>query len=540
MYMNNKWIYSILLCFCLYASHAQSWAELNKTGQEQLKKGASKEATQTFEKALSAAETQFGNKHDNYQATLASLGDAYNGIQAHDKARNCYLQIIQIKKDLRKDNTVEYADMLNAVARSYMASKDLFQGEVYFNECLNARKKIQKETHPDYIRTKHELADMYKSAGKYDKAEIEYAAILVPAKDILGAKSEDYVELLADVADVSFGRRKYEKAIEQYEQFFTTAKASGKKIEGMANYYDNIADAYRITKNNDKAVFYYQESLKAIETQNDMPKLVEALNKNIKLFGEMNKQTDLEALLLKKGELIKKGKGEKSNEYLQNALDLGDVYISLKKNDAAEGQYQSALNSMKAMGKEKEPLYADILDKIANLSLISGDKKEAETLFLTAMEQRKISLTEKNPDYSKKLDSLAYFYQKENELNKADSIFKVALELRKKAPGIRHPDYASSLNNIGKLLIKKDKFAEGETMIKQASQIYFTYYGKSPEYTSHQVQMAEMYHEAKNYNEAMKIYLKVLELRKNLGENHADYQAVLQKVNTLKEEMGRK
>jgi tetratricopeptide (TPR) repeat protein len=212
----------------------------------------------------------------------------------------------------------------------------------------------------------------------------------------------------------------------------------------------------------------------------------------------------------------------------------------MKKNNEAEAQYQSALNSMKAMGKEKEPLYADVLDKIANLSLISGDKKEAETLFLQAMEQRKTSVTDKNPDYTKKMDSLAYFYERDNNLAKADSIFRVAMEIRKKNPGTRHPDYASSLNNIGKLLIKKDKFTEGETMVKQASQIYFTYYGKSPEYTNHQIQMAEMYHNAKNYNESLKIYLKVLEMRKALGETHPEYQAVQQKVNLLKEEMGRK
>ena len=140
-----------------------------------------------------------------------------------------------------------------------------------------------------------------------------------------------------------------------------------------------------------------------------------------------------------------------------------------------------------------------------------------------------------------KLDSLAFFYQRNEAFAKADSIFRVAMELRKKVPGIRSPDYASSLNNIGKLLIKRDKFTEGETFVKQASQIYFTYYGgRSAEYTNNQFEMAEMYHKAKNNTEAMKLYLKVLDLRKSLGENNADYQIVQQKVNLLKEEMGKK
>jgi tetratricopeptide (TPR) repeat protein len=539
--LTKKWIYSLVFLFFVNFSFAQTWADLNKTGQDQLKKGAFKEATQTFEKALTTAETQFGNKHDNYQATLMSLGDAYNGIQAHDKARNCYLQVVQIKKDTKKDNTVDYANLLNAVARSYMASKDLFNAEVYFNECLLSRKKIQKETHADYVKTKHELADMYKSAGKFDKAEQEYNAILTPAKDILGAKSADYMELLADIADVSYGRHKYDKAIEQYETFLTSLKSSGKKLDGMAIYYSNLAESYRMTKNYDKAVINYNEALNMIESNNEEPKYVEALNKTIKLFNDMGKQMDSEKLLVKKGELIKKGKGEKSVEFLQNAMDLGDVYLGMKKNAESEKYYQSALASMKAMGKEKDPLYADILDKIAKLYVISDKRNEAEALFLEAMAQRKTSLTEKNPDYAKKLDSLGYFYVESAKLSKADSVFKVSMEIRKKNPGIKHPDYAVSLENIGKLLIKNNKFSEGETLMKQASQVYFTYYGgRSVEYTNNQFQMAEMYYNAKNNNEAMKLYLKVLDLRKPLGESNPEYQAVQQKVNLLKEEMGKK
>ncbi len=537
----NKWIYSLLFLFFVNVSFAQSWVDLNKTGQDQLKKGSFKDATLTLEKALTAAEKQFGNKHDNYQATLMALGDAYNGIQSHDKARNCYLQVVQIKKDTKKDNIVDYANLLNAVARSYMASKDLFNAEVYYNECLLARKKIQKETHADYVRTKHELADMYKSVGKYDKAEAEYNAILIPAKDILGAKSADYVELLADIADVSYGRHKYDKAIEQYETFFTVLKTAGKKLDGMAIYYSNLADSYRMTKNYDKAVINYNESLNVVEANGEEPKYVEALNKTIKIFNDMGKQIESEKLLVKKGELIKKVKGEKSVEFLQNAMDLGDVYLGMKNNKESEKYYQSALASMKAMGKEKDALYADILDKIAKLYVIEDKRKEAETLFLEAMTQRKISLTDKNPDYAKKLDSLGYFYVEGANLTKADSVFKVSMEIRKKPPiGAKHPDYAISLENIGKLLIKNNKFTEGETLMKQASQVYFTYYGgRSAEYTNNQFELAEMYYKAKNNAEAMKLYLKVLDLRKPLGENNPDFQAVQHKVNLLKEEMGK-
>jgi tetratricopeptide (TPR) repeat protein len=539
--MTNKWIYSILLFCIVQFSFAQTWADLNKVAQEQLKKGNFKDASQTLEKALTAAETQFGNKHDNYVSTLTALGDAYNGLQAHDKARNCYLNIVQIKKDLKKDNNVEYANLLNTIARSYVASKDLFQGEVYFNECLINRKKIQKETHPDYIRTRHELADMYKNAGKFQKAEQEYSAIIVPAKDVLGAKSEDYLELLGDVGDVAYGLKKYDKAIELYEQFLAALKTSGKKIDGMAIYYNNMAESYRMTKNYDKAVSFYKESLTAIEANKDDAKYLETLDKTIKNFNEMFKQSESEALLIKKGELIKKTKGEKSNEYLQNAMDLGDVYLGMNKSTEAEKYYQNALASMKAMTKNNDPLYANILDKIANLYIVEGKKSEAETLFLEAMAQRKTSLTEKSPDYAKKLDSLAFFYQRNNDLQRADSIFKVSMEIRKKNQGTRHPDYASSLENVGKILLAKDKFTEGELLIKQAGQIYSTYYGaRSAEYVKNQFEMAEMYHKVKNNNEAMKLYLKVLDLRKSLGESHPDYQAVQKKVNDLKEEMGKK
>ncbi|MFY7786516.1 MAG: tetratricopeptide repeat protein, partial [Thermoflexibacteraceae bacterium] len=390
----TKWLLSLCMLGLSTGVFAQNWADLNKQGQELMKKSSFKEAATVYEKALTAADKQFGNKHDNYQQTLMNLGESYDGFKAYDKARNCYLQVVQLKKDLKKDNTVDYADVLNLVAKSYANSKDLLNAEVYFSECLTARKRIQKESHPDYVRTRFQLAKMYKDANRLDKAEIEYNAILQPAKDVLGAKNPEYAEILADIGDISFARKKYDKSIEQYEQYLAIAKGLGGKVTDKDLYpvYLNLGDAYRFAKNYDKAVVNYNESLRIAEGDVDDNQLLENYSTITRYFNEMDKEADAEKLLEKKRELIKKTKGNRSVEYIQNSIDLSQVYIRSKQLPKAKEKLEHALEAAKEMGKDKEPIYAMILDQLGKVAEKEGKRDEAEKFYIQALDQRKVSL----------------------------------------------------------------------------------------------------------------------------------------------------
>jgi tetratricopeptide (TPR) repeat protein len=381
---------------------------------------------------------------------------------------------------------------------------------------------------------------MYKDANRLDKAEIEYNAILQPASTVLGAKNSEYAEILADIGDISFARKKYEKAIEQYEQYIAITKGLTGKVTDKDLYpvYLNLGDAYRFTKNYDKAVVNYNESLRIAEGDIEDTQLLESYSTISRYFNEMDKEADAEKLLEKKRELIKKTKGNRSIEYVQNSIDLSEVYIRSNQLLKAKEKLEHALEACKEMGKDKDPIYAVVLDQLGKVAEKESKREEAEKFYVQALEQRKVSLKGKENDLAKYMDSLAFFYQYDAKYNKADSVFKASMEIRKRNPGVKHPDYASSLDNIGKLLILQGKFKDGETLLKQASQIYFSYYGgRSNEYANNQLQMAEIYRNVKNYPEALKMYRKVLDL---LNKGDAKYAEVQQQIATLTEEMNKK
>jgi Tfp pilus assembly protein PilF len=515
----------------------QSWQEFYNKGLTASRNKDYRTAVQMFLKARVNGSSQFGNKNETYRSIVKQLADAYYELGEYNNSSVNYLDLERAFKEDRATGKPEYADALEALAKSYEAEKKFPKAVEYYQLALPNREKVSGKKSLAYAQTAYALASLQLKGRRFDDAETLYAFLHQEGKALFKNTSDEYLRIVKDFGDLYFFSKKFDKAIPYFEEHKKLGKTAKIDQKQLLDTQQKIAESYQRLRDADKTVAAYKEYVAMLEQSEKDGNFLPVMDQTIQLFKEIGKYADAVTMQEKKLTWQKGSTGEQSNEFCAVLVQTAGLYAETTQAAKAQETYAKALELEKKLNGEKTANYATILEETGWLKIREGQAENGEATLKKAVALRREHLGVKHPDMATSLDRLAAFYMQENRLGEASELIEEALKLKGDNLGKNHGEYGKTLSLKADLKVLEKKNKEAEALLIEEGKVTASFYGRvSFEQASSIARLAKLYASEGRNAEATKLYRQALTVFEGSGSIHSpEAKAAQQALQMLSE-----
>lgn len=187
-------------------------------------RGDLKAAQPHYLKAASLLRTIPSERYDNLPATLTGLGKLMLDLNRPGEAERLYMESLDLYREGGRNETSNYAEVLNNLAVFYGSKGDFQAAEPLHREALRIILKLYGEDHRIVGFTLYNLGGVLESQGKIAEAELFYQRALAVRRRVLGEKHPEVIIVLATLTGLLAGQHRGEEA----EQMGTQAVAQAR------------------------------------------------------------------------------------------------------------------------------------------------------------------------------------------------------------------------------------------------------------------------------------------------------------------------
>jgi tetratricopeptide (TPR) repeat protein len=178
------------------------------------------------------------------------------------------------------------------------------------------------ESHPDTATSYNNIGYIMKVKGDLDSALINYEKAKEIFKDLFGESNSDYLMSLNNIGSALIAKKKYRRGIE----YLLKVESNGALEQEMYGVLlSNIATAYDKLNEYDKALNYYDKSLKADIPflNNDHPDIATTYSNIAGTYLKLGKRVEAKSYYLKAVNILinKFGPNHPNTEVVQAAID---------------------------------------------------------------------------------------------------------------------------------------------------------------------------------------------------------------------------
>jgi len=522
----------LLIILCSSTIFAQTWAQLDKEGQELSDKAEYEKATLILQQGIDVARKEFGLNQPQHATSLDRLGELYIKMGKYKEAERLLTQAKEIRKIAPGDSSADYAASLNDLGELYVNMGQNEKAEALLLAAVEIRKKVLGENHPDYATSLDNLGLVYVQMSKYEKAEPLFLQVKEIREKALGVNHPDFATSLCNLGFLYVQVGQFAKGDSLYIQ----ARDIRKKVLGenhpdYATSLDNLGLLYNEVGEYAKAEPLYEQALEIRKRTlgEDHPAYGNSLTNLAEIYRRMSKFEKAEPLLIQAKEIQKRASGENSPDYAVGLGNLAALYIAM-------GQYENALPLSvksteilkKALG-EDHPAYAGALNNLAYLYDRMGQYGNAVPLYLKTIEIVKKLLGEEHPYYTATLANLGILYLEIGQYDKAVSLFVKVKEIQERLHRDNQADYAANLNTLALVYVQQGLYQQAVPLCLKAKEIDKQVYGEeNPGYATSLASLSWLYTAVGQLDKAASLDTQVIAIRKKaLGEVHPDYGASL-------------
>jgi len=313
-----------------------------------------------------------------------------------------------------------------------------------------------------YAEDAYNLACIYSSNKNFSKSTELYseaANILLKAQ---GRKLE-YSNILNNLAIDLNESGKYKESLKYFKETHEIRKEFlPKNHPDYINSLLNLGTAYMEINNPKQALEHHKQAL-----NNRTVKDIDYVD-NLNLIGydyEQMQKLEESAEYLERGlNIIKRIKGNQSEEYLKNLYYLGFLYEKSRNYIEAKNCYEKSIELIKLSIGEEHPYYAEALNKLANSYLKCGNENKALTLRMKALNIIKKIVGENHIYYASNLKNTADIYLKKGDLKRAKKMYINSLNIKEKLLGKENEEYIKEYSSLAKIYIQEEDY-ETSTII---------------------------------------------------------------------------
>ena len=515
------------------------------------------------------------NKNSFYCQLVEDLSRLYYSINNRKESLALLTEILQNKKDLYGENSLEFADFLNNLAIYNFDLNNFSEAIRLGTEATETFKRVVGTKNPKYawslynlfgynssfgnyseaIRLGTEVIELFKSIlgtensefytsllynlasdysslGNYSEAIRLGTEVLEIRKRMLGTEHPNYAKSLGSLANYYFHIENYNEAI----RLGTEAMEIFKKVLGTehpdyAKYLDNLALYNSSLGNYSEAIHLGTEAMEIIKKELGMehPDYAASLSNLAHYNSSFGNYTEAIRLETEAMEIRKKELGKEDLDYAISLRGLALYNYSLGNFSEAIRMGTEAMEIRKRVLGSEHLDYAESLSNLALFYYSIGSISEAIRLDTKAMEIRKRVLGSENSYYAVKLQSLTLYNSSLGNYSEAIHLGTEAMEIIKKELGMEHPDYAASLSNLAHYNSSFGNYSEAIRMGTEAMEIFKKVLGvEHPDYAASLSNLAHYNCNIGNYSEAIRLEIETLKIyEKALGTEHPDYATSL-------------
>ena len=255
-------------------------------------------------RALAARLDFFRENIDNPNVTdsLNNLAALYLFQGRYNEAETLFIEVLQTRSQLNRDNNPNIADSLNNLAYLYQSQGRYGEAEPLYVEALQMRQQLFGNDHPDVANSLNNLAYLYQSQGRYNEAEPLHLEVLQMRQQLLGREHPDVYTSLNNLAALYKSQGRYNEAEPLHlEVLQMRQQLLGNDHPDVATSLNNIAELYKSQGRYSEAEPLYVRSLEINKNLlgNDHPNVANNLNNLARLYELQERYADAEPFYIK-------------------------------------------------------------------------------------------------------------------------------------------------------------------------------------------------------------------------------------------------
>ncbi len=486
------------------------------------------------------------NLPKNYKTTVRTLeflADMSLQLKRYSNVEHYLNQIIEIKKELYGDNTVEY----------HLANLQLAMFYVDYTNKIDEAKKIFEDSytnvvakeitakHKDRLTILNSLARLYELTDNFQAASATLTAAVNAARDKYDNKHPDYAVALDQISQLQIKLGMYDEATDNIKRALVILEDYRKDDARIAQYIHAIetqARLYGIKGMFDEA----QENL------DDSRKLIRKAD--VPIGDELSTAAELSALFIQLGRysdtdrLLTTLITENEKLFGASSIRLIEPLVNRGKIQLAKGDYTEAEKTAQRANQIAVKTYTENSTKTASTQrLLSdiyytlGDYEKAETNIKKALVSQEKQFTRKHVEVAKSLSQLALikFYKGDNRKD-VENMMLEARNIVGDKLGKDNPLYADILKNLAVVYISEKKYDLAFNSLTIAEAIWRAKTGTKNNINAASIYTltGDVYYQQKNYKKADEFYQKAKKLYKDFfSEAHPEYVKVLSKLSKV-------
>lgn len=514
-----------------------------------------KEKTKSLESdALTVINSK--NLPKNYKTTVRTLeflAEMSTQVRRYSNVEHYLNQIIDIKKELYGENTVEYHLARIQLAIYYVDyTNKIEEAKKIFEESyINMVAKEIAAKHKDKLTILFSLAELYELTDNYTEAtKVLNEAVLV-ARSKYRRDVPEYAVALDQLAKMEIKVGMYTEAEDHIKEAIPVLEKVRKENDWIAQYIHAIetqARLYGIKGMFDEAESNLKESSNRIRKANviiedelstaaelstlliqlgkyaDTDRLLtELISQNEALFGTSSIRL-IEPLVnrgkiqLARGEYTEAEKtAQRANQiavktYTDNSTKtaltqrlLSDIYYTLGDYDKAEDNIKKAITSQEKQFSRKHVEVAKSLSQLALIKFYKGDnRKDVEKMMIEARDIVGEKLNKDNPLYADILKNLAVVYISEKRYDLAFNSLTIAEAIWRAKTGSKNNINAAGIYTLtGDVYYQQKNYKKADEFYTKSKDLYKKFFSVThPEYVKVLSKLSKVYYMQKDYKGA--------------------------------------
>jgi CHAT domain-containing protein len=496
------------------------------------------------------------NLPQNYKTrvrTLEFLAEMATQVKRYSNVETYLNQIIEIKKELCGDNTVEYNLARLQLAMFYVDyTNKIDEAKKIFEESfVNMVAKEIAMKHKDHLNILFSLAKLYELTDNYALASKTLASAVEVAHIKYNNEHPDYAVALDQIAQLEIKIGMYSEAEGHIKDALVILEKKKKDNDRIAQYIHAIetqARLYGIRGMFEEAQDNLDDSKKLIRkaevpigdelsTASELSSLFIQLGRysatdelltgliseNEKLFGTSSIRlieplvnrgkiqlakgdyTEAEKTAQRVNQIAVKTYSENSTKTAPTQRLLSDIYYTLGDYEKAEDNIKKALVSQEKQFGRKHVEVAKSLSQLALIKFYKGDpKKDVENMMIEARDIVGDKLGKTNPLYADILKNLAVLYISEKKYDLAFNSLTIAEAIWRAKTGTKNNINAASIYTLtGDVYYQLKNYKKADEFYSKSKDLYEKFFSSShPEYVKVLSKLSKVYYMQKDYKKS--------------------------------------
>ena len=228
-------------------------------------------------------------------------------------------------------------------------------------------------------------------------------------------------------------------------------------------------------------------------------------------------------------------------EVVNTYADLGRTQLMNGDYDAAEANFQRALDGFREQHPEGHTVTSALLTNLATIQRVRGRYAQADSLYRVALDMMRRLVGQNHPSTASILNNMGANAYRQGDFDASAGFFRETLAARTALLGDTHPDVAAAHNNLAAVLMRSGRFEAAEPHLRRTTEILKTTLGPNHANTITALDnLAGLHEERGDLETAESLRRDVLErYRTTLGPEHPRMGMALTNLGALLEKKGR-